>query len=454
MIYLSVCHLDQGNLVEAEALTRWATEAAHRYVGGENLSASSESHVLSFVLRDQGRLGEAEPLMRSVVEVRLRALGPANGHTANAIHTLGELLHSQGRPAEAEPLYREALEKYRLHGLMGRKNGPAAMRGLALLLKDQGKLDEAEALAHEAMQVLQEPRPEDHADGLVCLGAILTAAGNATEAEPRLREGLKIRRDVLPKGHRAVAEAESLLGGCLTALQRYAEAEPLLLTGYEALQKDDAAPPRVLREAHERLVKLYEAWDKPDKAQEWRDKGVPLKDQRVLREKWTAEMRKERQELYRLFRETCPANAERYNQLAWILAAAFDPELWDPQQAVELAGKAVEEEPQKRDYWNTLGVAQYRAGDWKASLAALDRSRQLGEGGNSFDSFFLAMAHWRLGDKQQARTRYDRAVQWMDRNKPSDEELRHFRAEAAALLGIKDEPTAKKDAPPAKAPGR
>src|SRR5262249_3716550 len=157
--------------------------------------------------------------------------------------------------------------------MMARQNGPSALRGLAWVLKDQGKLDEAEAFAREAMQVLPEPDRKDDADTLIVLGAILTAAGKAAgkaaDAESRLREGLKIRREVLPKGHWALAQAESLWGGCLAALQRYAEAEPLLLNSYAALQKDETVPPRQLREAHERLVKLYEAWDKLDKAQEW-----------------------------------------------------------------------------------------------------------------------------------------------------------------------------------------
>ena len=44
------------------------------------------------------------------------------------------------------------------------------------------------------------------------------------------------------------------------------------------------------------------------------------------------------------------------------------------------------------------------------------------------------MAHWQLGHKPEARKWYDRAVQWMKKRKPNDEELRHFRTEAAELL--------------------
>jgi hypothetical protein len=55
----------------------------------------------------------------------------------------------------------------------------------------------------------------------------------------------------------------------------------------------------------------------------------------------------------------------------------------------------------------------------------------------SWDTFFLAMAHWQLGDKEEARRWYYQAVAWMEKYSPMDEDLRRFRPEAAALLGIK-----------------
>lgn len=62
----------------------------------------------------------------------------------------------------------------------------------------------------------------------------------------------------------------------------------------------------------------------------------------------------------------------------------------------------------------------------------------LRKGGDSCDWFFLAMAHWKMGQKEEARTSNDQAVQWMENHRPNDEELRRFRAEAAELLGIKN----------------
>ena len=71
------------------------------------------------------------------------------------------------------------------------------------------------------------------------------------------------------------------------------------------------------------------------------------------------------------------------------------------------------------------------------------QSMQLRSGGDSADWFFLAMAHWQLCEPEKARAWYDRAVQWLDNNKPYDEELRRVRVEAAALLGIPEKPASK-----------
>jgi hypothetical protein len=71
---------------------------------------------------------------------------------------------------------------------------------------------------------------------------------------------------------------QSLLGESLLGQERYAEAEPLLLASYEGLnQAPDAGDPDAIpaRErlgvvALERIVRLYDAWDKPGQAEEWR----------------------------------------------------------------------------------------------------------------------------------------------------------------------------------------
>jgi hypothetical protein len=46
------------------------------------------------------------------------------------------------------------------------------------------------------------------------------------------------------------------------------------------------------------------------------------------------------------------------------------------------------------------------------------------------------MACWQLGERDEARIWYERAVQWMEKHAPKNDELLRFRAEAAELLGL------------------
>lgn len=116
------------------------------------------------------------------------------------------------------------------------------------------------------------------------------------------------------------------------------------------------------------------------------------------------------------------------NELAWFLATCADARFRDLPQAVALAKKVTDKSPDEAGFWNTLGVAHYRAGDWKAAIADLNKSIELSKTGDGSDWFFLAMAHWQLGDKQRARKHFDQAVEWCNKNKPTDEGFsRHCR---------------------------
>jgi tetratricopeptide (TPR) repeat protein len=139
--------------------------------------------------------------------------------------------------------------------------------------------------------------------------------------------------------------------------------------------------------------------------------------------------------------ESRPDDTDFLNELAWRLATCHRPELRLPSRAIELGKKAVALAPRQATYWRTLGVAEYRAGHWIDAVGALTESMSLLGGdelniGMSPNGFFLAMAHWQLGHKDEARKWYDQSVQWMKDDSPDDQQIRRFRAEAATLLGL------------------
>jgi serine/threonine protein kinase/Tfp pilus assembly protein PilF len=131
-----------------------------------------------------------------------------------------------------------------------------------------------------------------------------------------------------------------------------------------------------------------------------------------------------------------PEDPGALNSLAWMLATCPDSKYLDPPSAVKFAEKAVALAANNGSIWNTLGVARYRAGDWKGAIEALHKSTALRSGGDSEDWFFLAMAEWKLDHKDASRGWYEKAVDWMDKHSPRDAELLRFRAEAESLLGV------------------
>ena len=124
------------------------------------------------------------------------------------------------------------------------------------------------------------------------------------------------------------------------------------------------------------------------------------------------------------------------NDLAWLLANAPDPSDRDFARAVALADKTANANPNCAAYWNTLGAAHYRAGDFDAAITTLGRAIDLTDGGTAFDHIFLAMAYAQLGDQRQAQRWFHYAKLWMEQYNPDHSELACLRNEAHSVLSV------------------
>jgi hypothetical protein len=107
------------------------------------------------------------------------------------------------------------------------------------------------------------------------LGRVQLRQRKYVEAESTLRDVLKGYEKVMP-GSWERYNCQSMLGASLGGQKKYAEAEPLLIAGFRGVTQQEAEIPlrdrRVLSEAGERIVQLYENWPKPEKAAEWRER--------------------------------------------------------------------------------------------------------------------------------------------------------------------------------------
>jgi tetratricopeptide (TPR) repeat protein len=160
----------------------------------------------------------------------------------------------------------------------------------------------------------------------------------------------------------------------------------------------------------------------------------------------------EARELYRVLSATCATLASRHpdedglakqiasplNSVAWNLATDPDAGSRDPKQALEFARQALTIAPGEPAFWNTRGAAAYRDGDWKQASEAFEKSMNLNKGGDGNDWFFLAMVRWQQNNHGEARQWLDKAITWLNQNKPMNLEelnqLNRFRAEAELLM--------------------
>ena len=119
------------------------------------------------------------------------------------------------------------------------------------------------------------PDHSETLDDMDGLDMVYLKQQNFVAAETLSREYLTILERNSPDSWRR-HYGQVLLGASLAGQQRYAEAEPLLVSGYQRMMQRKAAIPLTFRGrvpwAEERIVQLYQSWGKPEKAAEWQAK--------------------------------------------------------------------------------------------------------------------------------------------------------------------------------------
>jgi tetratricopeptide (TPR) repeat protein len=120
----------------------------------------------------------------------------------------------------------------------------------------------------------------------------------------------------------------------------------------------------------------------------------------------------------------------------------------DAARLIQWAEQAVTSAPKKAWYLHALGLAHYRAGEFERAIARIEESDKAGWE-NGLNPLVLAMAHHRLGHKEEARRWLEKALQVIDQRTPGQPqapvgmpapdwvEIQVLRREAEALVGTK-----------------
>jgi tetratricopeptide (TPR) repeat protein len=206
-----------------------------------------------------------------------RVLGKEHPDTLRTSVDLAASYRESGQSSQAEVTFIGALSAQRKLLGDGHPDTLAAMAGLAELYVREGKHEPAQTLLLEAVRGRRRvlgPQHPDTVEAVSQLGWLYVQQHEYAEAAALLND--VTIRDGSSTDTFFRFQGESALGAALAAERKYADAEKLLIEGYEGMfERLDTVPApsrTVLERAGRQIVHLYEDWGKPERAIEWREK--------------------------------------------------------------------------------------------------------------------------------------------------------------------------------------
>jgi hypothetical protein len=271
---LGSAYLAAGKVDEGLSLLKQTLEKKEARLGADHPSTLSSLDSLASAYEAAGKLDQAVPLREQSVAKRTAKLSRDHAYTLIALNNLGRAYEKAGRADAAVPLIAEAVERARKTLGVDHAYTQSFERNLAALHEHLGHPERGEGFRRETADAVKAKAGQEspaYAEDLAALGDNLMLQKKYADAEAAFRESLAIRQKTQPAAWSTFA-TESVLGAALTGQKKYAEAEPLLLRGHDELLKTKNTPPQRIAEAAERLVRLYDAWNKKEQADEWRKK--------------------------------------------------------------------------------------------------------------------------------------------------------------------------------------
>lgn len=313
---LAMLYLKMGRYDDAMELFAQAAPTSERILGADHHTTLHLKSNLGVICVMRRMYDEAEPIFEEILEARTRLHGDGHPETLSSMNNLAQLYERQGRVDQVEALYLRTLAARR--DLLGSEHPLTltSLSNLAMFNARQGRYDEAVTRLVEVMDSSKRVLGEEHPDTLRTmnnLGWVYMKQGQMADAVILWTLVLNGRRRVLGDEHRRTLSSMNSLGRLYLMLDRFSEAEEVLgelvhhyrqgvpmtddlagsaLSSYGAclVESDDrrdeaeealvdarklfeatvGARDQRTRNATTSLISLYEAWDKPEKAAEYR----------------------------------------------------------------------------------------------------------------------------------------------------------------------------------------
>lgn len=327
---LAEIYYTTGKLDQALPLLEETLKLKKAKLGPDHPSTLNTMNNLAAGYRAVGKLDLALPLWEETLKLRKAKLGPEHPDTLTSMNNLAEGYRASKKLDLALPLYEETLKLRKAKLGADHPSTLRSMGNLASGYRDAGKLDLALPLYEETLKLMRTKLGADHPDTLITLNYLGRAYCDVQQGEKAasiLKEYVTRQRKRFPNEHpqfagllarvsldlmkceqfataeemlrecldiREKKEADawttfntmSLLGEALLGQKKYADAEPLLLKGYEGMKaREKTIPPQNstrIPETLDRLIELYTATNKPDELKKYRELRAEIRDSAPL----------------------------------------------------------------------------------------------------------------------------------------------------------------------------
>jgi eukaryotic-like serine/threonine-protein kinase len=271
MKYFAVACQESGKMDRALRLLEETLPVRRAKLGPDHPETLRNMNDVAVLYWKAKRLDKSIPLFEETVRLQEAKLGRQHLDTLRAVANLGVNYKDAGRITEALPLLEEAYGAAQKYPSLYGVGGP-----LLETYARVGKSGEAASLANDMLAYVRKTLPKQSprlTGQLGVIASLLLQAKAYSEAESLLRECLTIHEKMEPEAW-TTFNTKSMLGGALLGQKKHAEAEPLLLAGYEGMKQREAKiPPQgkvPIDEALDRLIELAKAQGKKQEEAKWK----------------------------------------------------------------------------------------------------------------------------------------------------------------------------------------
>ncbi len=328
---LALVYQNTGKLEQAISLYENVLDIAQRALGEHHPCTLLVTANLGTGYHEAGDMAKAMPFLKKALDLQTTILGRDHPQTLRTMISIADAhvwQESGSNWNEALPLYQEAYDLGKEKQGSTHPDSLIRMDNLAHALRSAQKLDESLAVFEDLFSLMTDELGMEHPDTQACkfqLALAYRSTKDFDQAIPLLEQIYQSRKSELGSSNDATlgimreladtldtskefAKAESLyrellesqtmigpellktnlaklaLGRNLFQQEKFADAEPLLLAGYEGLKSNrEPGYDRRMAQAIRRFMEFYTAWGKSDESAKWQnelDKISPTSNSR------------------------------------------------------------------------------------------------------------------------------------------------------------------------------